>query len=64
MRNYMVTKAYLTDKTVRDLKPSERGEYSVYDSKQKGFAVRVRASGGKTFVAVCGPRQTMAIRMT
>jgi integrase len=48
----MIRKAFLTDRQVKALEVPASGEYAVHDEKQKGFAVRVRASGAKAFVAI------------
>jgi integrase len=48
----MVRKLKLTAKALTSLVPPEAGEYSVHDLIVPGFAVRVRASGFKTYFAL------------
>ena len=48
----MVRHILLTDSVIRSLTPPHAGEYSVHDTRQKGFALRIRSTGSKAFIAV------------
>lgn len=44
-------KVKLTDARIRALKPpTDRSEYTIWDTEQKGFGVRVTKKGSKTFI--------------
>jgi integrase len=48
----------LTELTIKNLKPPDRGQILFYDDAVKGFGVRVSQGGTKTFVLVHGQRRT------
>ena len=49
-----MARARLTDIAIRNAKPPERGQITLWDEAVKHFGIRISSGGAKTFIAMHG----------